>query len=133
VAGLLQDLKLTEKQYQICLTTLFIPYLLSEVPSNLLLRVIGPRRLLPSLLSIWGVITCLQGERRKAGVSQLLLISVLLTGFVTGFKGLLAVRFFLGMVEGPMLPAIFLYLSDFYTRSELGLRCVVRYWVPAFF
>ncbi|EKM76237.1 hypothetical protein AGABI1DRAFT_122806 [Agaricus bisporus var. burnettii JB137-S8] len=103
VAGLQHDLHLTEKQYQISLTTLFIPYLLSEVPSTLLLKVIGPKRLFPSLLSIWGLITCLQG-------------------FVTGFKGLLAARFFLGIVEGPVAPGIFLYLSGFYTRSELGLR-----------
>ncbi|KAF7760022.1 hypothetical protein Agabi119p4_11717 [Agaricus bisporus var. burnettii] len=103
VAGLQHDLGLTEKQYQVSLTTLFIPYLLSEVPSTLLLKVIGPRRLFPFLLSLWGLITCLQG-------------------FVTGFKGLLAVRFFLGVVEGPVAPGIFLYLSGFYTRSGLGLR-----------
>jgi MFS family permease len=44
------------------------------------------------------------------------------TGLVKSYSGLLAVRFFLGLVEGPMLPGIVLYLSSFYTRKELSLR-----------
>ncbi|KAF9445028.1 MFS general substrate transporter [Macrolepiota fuliginosa MF-IS2] len=103
VAGLERDLGLTEKQYKICVTIFFIPYLLSELPSNLILKVVGPRRLLPTLLSLWGAVTCIQG-------------------LVTNFWGLLATRFFLGLFEGPMLPGIILYLSGFYTRRELGLR-----------
>ena len=46
------------------------------------------------------------------------------TGTVTNFSGLLAARFFIGMVEGPMLPSIVLYLSAFYTRQELSIKFV---------
>ncbi|KAF9519048.1 hypothetical protein BS47DRAFT_1337603 [Hydnum rufescens UP504] len=58
---------------------------------------------MPTLLCIWGIIATFQG-------------------FVTSFKGLLAVRFFLGLVEGPMTPAILLYLSGFYPRRNLSVR-----------
>ncbi|KAF5353280.1 hypothetical protein D9756_008136 [Leucocoprinus leucothites] len=103
IAGLEADLRLTDRQYKIAVTTLYAPYILSEIPSNLILKRVGPRWLLPTILTIWGAITCLQGT-------------------ITNFQGLLAARFFIGMVEGPMLPSIVLYLSSFYTRQELGLR-----------
>ncbi|KAF5353447.1 hypothetical protein D9756_008145 [Leucocoprinus leucothites] len=103
IAGLEADLGLTDRQYKIVVTALYVPYILSEVPANLILRHVGPRWFLPTILTVWGAITCLQGT-------------------VTNFSGLLAARFFLGMVEGPMLPCIVLYLSSFYTRQELSLR-----------
>ena len=60
---------------------------------------------MPTILTLWGMICALQGT-------------------VTNFGGLVAVRAFLGLVEGPMFPGIVLYLSGFYTRKELSLRCV---------
>jgi hypothetical protein len=45
-------------------------------------------------------------------------------GLVTSFEGLVTVRAFLGLVEGPMAPCIVCYLSGFYTRKELALRFV---------
>jgi MFS family permease len=45
-------------------------------------------------------------------------------GLVTSFGGLVTVRVFLGLVEGPMPPCIVCYLSGFYTRKELALRFV---------
>ncbi|KAF8962023.1 MFS general substrate transporter [Flammula alnicola] len=105
VAGLQKDLGLTDRQYQICVTVLYVPYIAAELPANLLLRRIGPRLLMPTLLTIWGVMVTLQG-------------------LVTSYAGLITVRAFLGLVEGPMFPGIVLYLSGFYTRSELSLRLV---------
>jgi len=43
VAGLERDLGLMDKQYQICVTTLYVPFISSEMPSNLILKYIGPR------------------------------------------------------------------------------------------
>lgn len=37
------------------------PYICAELPSNLLLRKIGPRYLMPSLLTLWGLMVALQG------------------------------------------------------------------------
>jgi len=78
VAGLQQDLGMTDRQYQICITVLYVyvvplnvvhnsqqcsrPYIASELPSNLLLKKIGPKVLLPTLLTLWGIIVTLQGQ-----------------------------------------------------------------------
>ncbi|KLO13815.1 MFS general substrate transporter [Schizopora paradoxa] len=103
VAGLQADLKLTDTQYQICVTVLYVPYIAAELPSNLLLRKIGPKIMMPTILTLWGMICALQGS-------------------VTTYAGLVTVRAFLGLIEGPMFPGIVLYLSGFYTRKELSLR-----------
>lgn len=48
-----------------------------------------------------------------------------MAGFVSSYEGLLAVRFLLGLLEGPMFSGIVLYLSEgFYTRRDLSLRYV---------
>ena len=43
-------------------------------------------------------------------------------GTVKDYGGLVTIRAFLGLVEGPMFPGIVLCLSEFYTRKELSLR-----------
>ncbi|KAJ3568327.1 hypothetical protein NP233_g5783 [Leucocoprinus birnbaumii] len=103
VAGLQKGLGLTDHQYQICVTVLYVPYIAAELPSNLLLRWIGPRFAMPTILTIWGIIVTLQG-------------------LVSSYAGLVVVRALLGLVEGPMFPGIVLYLSGFYTRKDLSLR-----------
>ena len=45
-------------------------------------------------------------------------------GFVTTYAGLVTLRAFLGLVDGPLIPGIFLLLSSFYTRKELSFRYV---------
>ncbi|KAF9447487.1 MFS general substrate transporter [Macrolepiota fuliginosa MF-IS2] len=103
VAGLQKDLGLTDHQYSVCATILFVPYIASELPSNLLLRWVGPHRLMPTIITAWGIIVTLQG-------------------LVSSYAGLATVRAILGLIEGPMLPGIVLYLSGFYTRRDLSLR-----------
>ncbi|KAH9476723.1 putative transporter [Psilocybe cubensis] len=103
VAGLQKGLKMTDRQYQICVTVTYVPYIMAEVPANLLLRKIGPNIAMPVILTLWGIIVIFQG-------------------FVSSFHDLIAARFFLGLVEGPMFPGIVLYLSGFYTRAELSYR-----------
>ncbi|PPQ76146.1 hypothetical protein CVT26_011796 [Gymnopilus dilepis] len=103
VAGLQKSLHMTDKQYQIAVTTTFVPYIFAELPSNLLLRKIGPNILMPTILTIWGIILTLHGV-------------------ISSYRGLIVARAFLGLVEGPMFPGIVLYLSGFYTRKELSLR-----------
>ncbi|KAJ3522504.1 hypothetical protein NMY22_g11860 [Coprinellus aureogranulatus] len=104
VAGLQAALSMTDAQYQICVTILFVPYICAELPANLLLRKIGPNILMPTILTAWGLVVTFQG-------------------FVSSYAGLAVVRFLLGLLEGPMFPGIVLYLSGgFYTRRELSLR-----------
>ena len=81
----------------------YIPYVLVEIPSNLVLKKIGPRIMLPGLSILWGTVTTCQS-------------------LMQNFSGLLACRFFLGLCEGGLFPGFVLYLSDFYRRSELQRR-----------
>ncbi|KAJ7579912.1 major facilitator superfamily domain-containing protein [Mycena floridula] len=106
VAGLQTDLKMSNRQYSIALTVTYVPYILAELPSNLMLKAVGPNRMLPTMLALWGVVTTLQGV-------------------VTSYKGLLACRFFLGMLEGGVFPGLVLYLSFFYPRRMMNMRVSV--------
>ncbi|PGG95543.1 hypothetical protein AJ79_09998 [Helicocarpus griseus UAMH5409] len=103
VAGLQKDLGINDKQYQTAITVTYVPYIAAELPSNLLIKKVGPRILLPTLCLCWGIITTLQSQ-------------------VHNYEGLLAARFFLGLLEGGLFPGIVLYLSSFYRRHELQVR-----------
>jgi MFS family permease len=48
--------------------------------------------------------------------------SNLVTGAVKSYGGLIAARFFLGALEGGILPVIILYMSSIYKRHSLQLR-----------
>lgn len=104
--GLQQDVGLNTKSlhdYQVALTILYPPYILLEVPGNLLLKLIGPRIWIPSLVMLWGIVSTLQG-------------------IVTSKAGLYADRFFLGLTEAGILPGIAVYLTLFYKPREIQLR-----------
>jgi len=79
-----------------------------EFPSNLLLRVIGPRIYIPLLVFSWGLVTCMQG-------------------FVKSYHGMLVARIFLGICQGGIFPAIVLYIGRFYTRRRIQLRIATFY------
>jgi len=103
VAGLQKDLKMTNEQYSISLTITYVPYIFAELPSNLVLKAVGPNLMLPTMLMLWGVVATLQGV-------------------VKTYHGLLAARFFLGLLEGGVFPGLVLYLSFWYPRRKLQWR-----------
>nr|GAT44163.1 MFS general substrate transporter [Mycena chlorophos] len=51
----------------------------------------------------------------------------LCTAAAKNFSEVFAIRFFLGIAESPMLPAVVYYLSTFYKRNELASRIAVFY------
>lgn len=108
VAGLQKDLKMTNREYSTVLTITYVPYIASELPSNLLLKKVGPNRLLPGIVFAWGLVTAFQG-------------------LVTSYSGLIATRFFLGLCEGGLLPGLVLYMSNFYRRDQLQLRVALLF------
>ncbi|KAH8162348.1 hypothetical protein CIB48_g5896 [Xylaria polymorpha] len=101
--GLEKDLGLMGNQFQIAVSILFVTYIIFEVPSNLVLKPIGPRRWLAFIVLVWGVIA-------------------LATGFVHNFGSLLALRVLLGAFEAGLFPGLNVYLTFFYTKRELALR-----------
>ena len=77
--------------------------ILVEVPSNIIIKIIGAKTYLPALVMAFGIVS-------------------MCTSFVHNYPGLLACRFFLGIAEGGMMPGAAYYLSCFYRRHELLFR-----------
>ena len=73
--------------YNIALFIFFIPYILLEVPSNMLLKKIRPSVWLSLIMFFWGVITICQGVTQS-------------------FAGLVVCRFLLGVFEAGFVPGI---------------------------
>ncbi|KAF1815390.1 MFS general substrate transporter [Eremomyces bilateralis CBS 781.70] len=106
VDTLLRDLKMTEVQYNICLTVFFIAYSLCEPLTNVLLKILRPSRFLTVTMVLWG-------------------ICMVCMGLVHNWQGLCAVRFFLGLAEAGLFPGVNYYLSCWYKRSEFGVRAAI--------
>ncbi|KAL1855042.1 hypothetical protein Plec18167_004507 [Paecilomyces lecythidis] len=107
--GLVEDLHLTDQQYQTGLSILFVAYILMQVPSNLLLNYMGrPSLYIGFFVCAWGLVS--------ACTSQ-----------VKGYAGIVVCRFFLGFVEAPFFAGVLFYLSKWYTRKELALRMSIFY------
>ncbi|KAI0636651.1 major facilitator protein [Trametes polyzona] len=101
--NLKQDLNLTGDQYNTALVVFFIPYVLFEIPSNVLMKRFTPHVWLPLSMLVFGVITVLQG-------------------FAQNFPGIVATRFFLGLAEAGFFPGCCYMLSMWYTRGEAQKR-----------
>ncbi|KAJ5156602.1 hypothetical protein N7492_009405 [Penicillium capsulatum] len=113
IAGLTEDLGLTGIQYNIALSLFFIPYILLEVPSNMLLKNFSrPSVYLGILIVCWGII-------------------MTLTGVVKSFGGLLAVRILLGVFEAGFFPGAVYLCSFWYMPRDLATRIAVFYCASA--
>ncbi|KAH9917652.1 MFS general substrate transporter [Epithele typhae] len=113
IAGLQHDIGITTNQYSLALTIALIPYVLVEVPANIVMLRIGPRVFLSTLVTLWGVACTLQGVVRD-------------------YPDLLACRFFLGFFEGGLPPGVFFYLASFYPRRMLQFRMSIMFSASAF-
>ncbi len=109
INGLQTDLKLgTGPMFNIALTIFYVPYILVDVPSNWLVKRVGAGYYLPVLVIGWGIVS-------------------LCLGFVKSYEGLLACRFFLGLMEGGLLGGMIIYLAMFYRRHQLIKRIGLFY------
>ncbi|KAI9323600.1 major facilitator superfamily domain-containing protein [Dichotomocladium elegans] len=103
VAGLEADLNITDHEYTLALSIFFIGYILFEVPSNIMLKKIGPSQWISIVMFAWGVVMAAMAA-------------------VTNAAGLLASRFFLGIAEAGLFPGCIFYLTLWYTRKEQATR-----------
>jgi MFS family permease len=103
VYGMSKQIGLTGDQYNICLTIFFVPYVVFEVPSNILLKKFRPHAWLSFCMVCFGLISIGQG-------------------FVRNFGSLVTTRFLLGLFEAGMFPGCFYLLSMWYRREEAQKR-----------
>lgn len=99
IEGLDTDLKLSGVQYNICNSLFFVPYVLLEVPSNIVLKKFSkPSVYLGTLVTAWGIVmTC--------------------HGFAKDFPGLLVLRLILGTLEAGFYPGA-VYLCTFWCKCH---------------
>ncbi|EXJ77314.1 hypothetical protein A1O3_09540 [Capronia epimyces CBS 606.96] len=103
IEGMGEELHLVGYQYNIVLSIFFCFYLAVEVPSNVVLKHVGPKWYLPFLVFSFGLVS-------------------LCTAFVQSYAGLAVTRTFLGIFEGGAMPAVAWILSSMYKRNELFFR-----------
>ncbi|WWC69764.1 uncharacterized protein I206_103707 [Kwoniella pini CBS 10737] len=108
VGGMQKDLKLTSSDYSLVLSIFFVGYLLNEVPCNLILARSKPRIFLPCVMLAWGA------------------MSIGAKG-VTSLGGMVAFRFFLGIVEAGFFPGVMLVMSCWYKPREMSKRIALFY------
>ncbi|EMC93252.1 hypothetical protein BAUCODRAFT_76543 [Baudoinia panamericana UAMH 10762] len=109
IEGLLKDLHMSGREYNVALAIFFIPYVIFEVPSNIILKLFKrPSQYLALLVFLWGVImTC--------------------SGLVKTYGGLVAMRFLLGLFEAGFFPGAILLISEWYLPNEVQTRIAVLY------
>jgi len=83
--GMTEDLHLVGKRFNWVTSIFYIVYIFVEVPSNILLKIIGPRFYLPFLVVGFGLVS-------------------MCSAFVKSFAQLLVARAFLGVFEGGVMP-----------------------------
>jgi len=108
IAGMSVELNLIGFRYNICNLVFFIPYILFQPPSTILIRKVGPRIHLALITMFWGAV-------------------MIGMGFVKKFPQLAALRAVLGLFEAGFFPSCVYLLSTWYTRYEVGKRYSVFY------
>ncbi|TLD33169.1 hypothetical protein PspLS_00197 [Pyricularia sp. CBS 133598] len=103
---MLEDVGLTQFQFNVGQQLLSLGIVLFEIPSNMLLYKVGPGRWLSAQLFLFGLVSTFQA-------------------FQHNYAGYLATRFLLGVSESGYIPGGLWTLSTWYTRRETAKRVMV--------
>lgn len=93
------DLGLTPEAFGLAAGILFVSYTVCEIPSNLILVRVGPRRWLARIMISWGVIA-------------------MASALVFDRTSLYAMRFLLGAAEAGFFPGIMFFISRWFPPKE---------------
>ncbi|KAK2043868.1 major facilitator superfamily transporter [Colletotrichum somersetense] len=109
IAGMTKELSLyVGDRYSVASLLFFIPYIIFQPPSTVIVRKIGPRLHLGMLTLLWGGVMIGMGFSRR-------------------YSHLYACRILLGVLEAGFFPSCVYLLSTWYTRYEVGKRYSVFY------
>lgn len=106
IAGLQEDLGMTDTVWSAGISTFYVGYLVGQLPGNLWLARVRPSLLLPGMMIGWSICTiCMPA--------------------VTSGAGFCVVRFMTGLCEAPFFPGITLMTSSWYTKAENPMRMAI--------
>ncbi|CAI7674816.1 unnamed protein product [Penicillium manginii] len=107
------DLNLYGDRANIALLIFYIPYIIFEIPSNIVMKKLKPHIWLSGCIIAFGIVMLGQA-------------------FVKSYGGLIATRFFLGLAECGIFPGSFYLISFWYKRAEAQKRFTM-YWSSVIF
>merc|ERR1711881_586993 len=104
LAGMAVDLKLTVgERYSIITLVFFVPYIVFELPSNLIIRKVGCRNQLSTIVILWGAV--------MIGMA-----------FLKTWEQLAVCRALLGLLEAGFFPGCAYLIATWYRRYEQSRR-----------
>jgi hypothetical protein len=65
LAGIVTDLHVSPNDYNISLSLFFVGYIIFEIPSNMILKKIGPSRWIPIVMIMWGTVVSFSIHSKK--------------------------------------------------------------------
>ncbi|KAJ0110217.1 hypothetical protein J7T55_000649 [Diaporthe amygdali] len=106
--NIMTQLGLTSDEYNLLTVFYYVPYILGEAPSNLLLKRASPSTWQSRIMVSWG-------------------IALLCHVPVTNKAGIWATRFLLGLAEAGMFPGVILQMCYWYRPDEMSIRLLYFY------
>ncbi|KAG0021539.1 hypothetical protein BGZ81_008888 [Podila clonocystis] len=104
--NLMADLHIDLNTITLGTTVFIIFFCFFEIPSNMIIRRVGPHRWIPFLMFFWGLATAAQV-------------------FLKDRASFFICRALVGMFEAGYIPGIAIYLTTYYKRDEMALRLSV--------
>ncbi|KAJ4260420.1 hypothetical protein NW762_007159 [Fusarium torreyae] len=99
--NVLTELNMTADQYNWVQTVYYISYVIFEIPSNLLLKKITPRKFQTRIFFTWGIVVACHAAIQNKG-------------------GFYALRFLLGAMEAGFFPGLAAQMCSWYRSDEYG-------------
>ncbi|RSL97726.1 hypothetical protein CDV31_012906 [Fusarium ambrosium] len=103
IAGMNDDLGLTDEEYSLAIVVFIIGYILGQVPSNMFLTRLRPSLYIPGMMIAWGTVVCLMSLIKTPAQ-------------------LIGCRLLLGLMEASFVPAVVFLISTWYKKTEQTKR-----------
>ncbi|KAJ5639955.1 uncharacterized protein N7484_007817 [Penicillium longicatenatum] len=106
--NIMTQLGITSNEYNLVTVLYYIPYIVLEAPSNLLLKRFSPSKWQSRIMVSWGVALMCNAAVKNKG-------------------GLFTTRFLLGLAEAGQFPGVILQMTYWYRPDEMSLRLLYFY------
>ncbi|KAJ6092324.1 hypothetical protein N7467_004293 [Penicillium canescens] len=106
--NIMTQLGITSNEYNLVTVLYYVPYIVLEAPSNLLLKRFSPSKWQSRIMISWGIALMCNAAVKNKG-------------------GLYTTRFLLGLAEAGQFPGVILQMTYWYRPDEMSLRLLYFY------